>query len=67
VVQSRLYSKESQSESIIQFRPISLLSVEGKIFLGFLAWRLTRFVNSNGYIDSFVQKAGIPGHHSGMH
>jgi hypothetical protein len=54
--------KEGHSESLSQFRPISLLNVEGKIFFGILSRWLTRFVTSNGYIDSAVQKAGIPGY-----
>ncbi len=54
--------KEDHSESISQFRPISLLNVEGKIFFSILSRRLTRFIVSNGYINYSVQKAGIPGH-----
>ena len=54
--------KEGHSESIGQFRPISLLNVEGKIFFSILSRRLTRFVTSNGFIDPSVQKAGIPGY-----
>jgi len=36
--------------------------VEGKIFFSILSRRLTQFVTSNGYVDSAVQKAGIPGY-----
>ena len=40
--------KEGKSERIEQFRPISLLNVDGKIFFGILAKRLTDFVMTNG-------------------
>ena len=53
--------KEQGSTEIDQFRPISLLNVDGKVFFGVLAKRLTHFVMSNGFIDVSVQKAGIPG------
>ena len=42
---------------INQFRPISLLNVEGKIFFSVMATRLTKY----GYINTSVQKGGIPG------
>ncbi|XP_060083178.1 uncharacterized protein LOC132562453 [Ylistrum balloti] len=47
--------------SMNQFRTISLLSVEGKIFFAILARRMTKYMTSNEYIDSSVQKGGIPG------
>ena len=53
--------KEEKSELLSQFRPISLLNVEGKIFFSVLSRRLSNFVLSNGYVDTSVQKAGIPG------
>ena len=53
--------KEQNSVGIGSFRPISLLNVEGKIFFGVFAKRLTTFLLANGYIDTSVQKAGIPG------
>ena len=53
--------KEENSSEIGQFRTISLLNVEGKIFLSILAKRLTNFLLRNGYIDTSVQKGGIPG------
>ncbi len=51
--------KEEDSKKIDQFRIISLLSVEGKIFFSIVARRLTDFLSSNGYIDTSVQKGGI--------
>ena len=48
--------KEMQSKGIINFYPISLLNVEGEILFGVLACRM-----SNHYINTSVQKAGIPG------
>ena len=53
--------KELNSVQLGSFRPISLLNVEGKIFFGVLAKRTTSFLLKNRYIDTSVQKAGIPG------
>ncbi|XP_063058826.1 uncharacterized protein LOC134452393 [Engraulis encrasicolus] len=53
--------KEEDSKDISQFRTISLLSVEGKIFFSVLSRRLTEFLLKNSYIDTSVQKGGIPG------
>lgn len=50
-----------ESESIDQFQIISLLSVETKIFFDVVAKRLPNFLVSNNYIDTLVQKGGIPG------
>ena len=54
-------TKENDSRKIDQCRPISLLNVEGKIFFGFIAKRMTRFVINNGYVNTSIQKAGVPG------
>ncbi|XP_063050368.1 uncharacterized protein LOC134445223 [Engraulis encrasicolus] len=53
--------KEENASDISQFRTISLLSVEGKIFFKILANRMTDFLLRNSYIDTSVQKGGIPG------
>ena len=53
--------KEENSSKISQFRPIALLNVEGKIYFSILARRLVKFVIANGFIDTTIQKAGIPG------
>ena len=53
--------KEMQSKVITNFHPISLQNGEGKIFFGVLAHRMTTFLMSNHYINTSVQKAGIPG------
>ena len=53
--------KETNAKGIENFRPISLLNVEGKIFFGVIAKRMTDFLIGNRYIDTSVQKAGIPG------
>ena len=47
--------------AIKQYRTISLLSVEAKTFFSVLAKRLTSYMISNNYIDTSVQKGGIPG------
>ena len=49
-----------QSKDNTNFRPLSLLNVEGKIFFGVLACRMTNFLMSNHYINTPVQKAWIP-------
>ncbi|XP_005112736.1 uncharacterized protein LOC101856396 [Aplysia californica] len=53
--------KEKDSEGISQFRPISLLNVEGKIFFSVMASRLMSYLLTNGYVDTIVQKGGVPG------
>ncbi|XP_030281784.1 uncharacterized protein LOC115586678 [Sparus aurata] len=50
---------------------ISLLNVKGKIFFSILSHRLSDYLLKNQYIDTFVQKGGIPGvpvclEHSGV-
>ena len=51
--------KEKDSRKIEQFRPISFLNIEGKIFFGVIAKRMTRFMINNGYVSTSIQKAGI--------
>lgn len=46
---------------LAQLRTILLLSVEGKIFFNILSSRLTAFLLKNAYIDTSVQKSGVPG------
>ncbi|GFO17902.1 polyprotein [Plakobranchus ocellatus] len=53
--------KEQDSKGINQFCPISLLNVEGKIFFSVMASRLNKYLTENGYINTSVQKGGIPG------
>ena len=53
--------KEERAKKINQFRCISLLNVEGKIFFSLLNRRLVDFLLKNTYIDTSVQKGGIPG------
>ena len=52
--------KEENASAIEQFRVISLLSVECKVFFSIVAQRLTKFLLGNGYIDTSVQKGGVP-------
>lgn len=56
-----LIPKEKDSTEINQFRQISLLNVEGKIFFSVVAHRLTGYLQRNNLIDTSIQKAGIPG------
>ena len=53
--------KEENASDLSQFRTISLLSVEGKIFFSIVANRLTSYLLANSFIDTTVQKCGIPG------
>ena len=53
--------KEEGAKEVGKFRTISLLNVEGKLFFGMKADRLTQYVLANRYIDESVQKGGIPG------
>lgn len=53
--------KEEDASNIEQFRIISLLCVEGKIFFKIVSQRLTDFLLKNSYIDTSVQKGGVPG------
>ena len=56
-----LIPKEKESTDISQFRPISLLNVEGKIFFSVIAQRVSCYLGKNNLVDTSVQKAGIPG------
>ncbi|XP_030008310.1 uncharacterized protein LOC115431800 [Sphaeramia orbicularis] len=53
--------KDEKSSAIDQFRAISLLSVECKIFFSVLAKRMTSYMTENEYIDTTIQKGGVPG------
>ena len=54
-------TKEQNSTEINQFQPMSLLNVEGKIIFSVMASLLTKCLTENGYINTSVQKGGIPG------
>ena len=53
--------KEENARNIKQFRTISLLSVECKTFFKIVSIRLMGFLLKNTYIDTSVQKGGVPG------
>ncbi|XP_060938981.1 uncharacterized protein LOC133018922 [Limanda limanda] len=53
--------KEENSTQLDQFRIISLLCVEAKIFFSAVSKRLCTYLAKNTYIDTSVQKGGIPG------
>ena len=53
--------KEEGSKSLDQFRIISLLNTEIKIFFSLLSRRLSDFILGNGYIDTSVEKGGVAG------
>jgi hypothetical protein len=54
--------KELNSTRLDQFREISLLDVEGKIFWSIIAKRLATYLLANEFIDPSVQKGGVPGY-----
>ena len=54
-------SMELNSRIVDQFWMISLLNVERKIFFADLAKRLTTFLTAKKYINTWVQKGGVPG------
>ena len=54
--------KELNSVNLDQFREISLLSIEGKIFWAVIAHRITTYMLKNKYINTSIQKGGIPEH-----
>ena len=55
-------SASPDEKSISDFRPISLLSVEAKLFFAIYAKRIEKFMRSNQYLDTSVQKGGVEGH-----
>ena len=52
--------KEEGAKEVKDFRTISLLNVEGKIFFALKADRLLKYALANQYIDTTVQKGGVP-------
>ena len=52
--------KEEGAREVDKFRTISLLNVEGKLFFALKAKRLLTFALANNYIDTSIQKGGIP-------
>ena len=53
--------KEENASSVEKFRTISLLNVEGKLFFSLKSERIIDYVLANGYIDTSIQKGGVPG------
>ena len=53
--------KEQNAENIEQFRPISIINMTCKVFMGMLVKRTVSYLQSNSYVDKSVQKARIPG------
>ena len=64
VAEGCLIPKVANAAAIGDFRHISLLNVEGKIFFAVVARRLQDFLSRNSYVDTRVQKgatSGCPG------
>ena len=53
--------KEENASSVEKYRTISLLNVEGKLFFSLKSERILDFALANGYIDTSIQKGGVPG------
>lgn len=53
--------KEENANDITQFRTISLLSIEGKVFFKILDNRLMEYLIRNSFIDTPMEKGGVPG------
>ena len=58
MVESR---NEDGATSVEIFRTISLLIVEGKLYFALWSDRLVTYTFSNKYIDTSIQKGGVPG------
>ena len=52
--------KEDGATSVEKFRTISLLNVEGKLYFALRADRLVSYTLANKYIDTSIQKGGVP-------
>lgn len=52
-----LIPKEEDATNINQFRPMSLLNVEGKVFFRIIEQRMAKCRNK--YINTSLQKAGV--------
>ena len=53
--------KEDGAVKVEKFRTISFLNVEPKLSFGVLAKKMINFTLANGYIDTAIQKGGVPG------
>lgn len=51
--------KEEDSKQVDQFRIISLLCIEAKIFFSIVSNRLSTYLPKNSFLDTSVQKGGI--------
>lgn len=56
-----LIPKEKDASTISQLQPICVLKGNWKIFFTIVTQRLSTYLERNKYIDTVVQKPGIPG------
>ena len=52
--------KEDGATAVEKFRTISLMNVEGKLYFAMRADRLLKYTLQNKYIDTSIQKGGVP-------
>ena len=52
--------KEDGATAVEKFRTISLMNVEGKLYFALKADRLLKYTLQNQYIDTSIQKGGVP-------
>ena len=55
-----LIPKEDGAKDVEKYGTISLLNVEGKLYFALKAGRLLRYALDNRYIDTSIQKGGVP-------
>ncbi|XP_072178554.1 uncharacterized protein [Diadema setosum] len=55
-------SGSANERTISDFRPISLLNVEAKLFFAIPAKRIEKYMRANKYLDTTIQKGGVEGH-----
>lgn len=53
--------KEVNLSSLSEFQTMSLLNLEGKVFLGILVRTPTLLLMNNEYVDTYLQKGAVPG------
>ena len=61
IAEGTFIPKEDGATLVEKFRTVSLLNVEGKLYFALRADRLVTYTLANKYIDTSIQKGGVPG------